>query len=79
MNADDIRLVIEGRAAASTGRGMRLRIAARMSQRDFAALVGVSQVAIHRWERRENLPTGERAVAYARALREIAAAVTAHA
>lgn len=79
MTADDIGLVIEGRAAASTGRGARLRRAARISQREFAGLVGVSQVAIHRWERGENLPTGDRAIAYARALRRIASEVTANA
>lgn len=76
--ANDIRMVIEGRAAASTGRGARLRQAARISQRELAQLVGVSQVAIHRWESRENLPTGAHAIAYARALREIAEEVPAN-
>lgn len=79
MNADEIRLVIEARAAASSGRGRRLRTNARISQREFAQLVGVSQVAIHRWERGEHLPTGERAVAYARALREFEAEAVADA
>jgi DNA-binding transcriptional regulator YiaG len=79
MEADDIRLVIEGRAAASTGRGRRLRTSARISQREFARFVGVSQVSIHRWERGDHLPTGARAVAYARALREVAAEAVAHA
>lgn len=67
----DVALLIEGRAAASSGRGKRLREAAGLSRADLARLVGVTQPAISRWEAGERVPRGSSAIAYARALRRL--------
>jgi transcriptional regulator with XRE-family HTH domain len=71
MNQGDLALLIEGRAAASSGRGRELRERAGLSRADLAKLVGVTQPAISRWESGERTPTGASAVAYAKALRRV--------
>jgi DNA-binding XRE family transcriptional regulator len=71
LKRDDIALVSEGRAAAEEGLGRVLRRRARLSQRQMALLVGVSQPTIQRWETGKSQPSPTQAVAYTRALREI--------
>jgi transcriptional regulator with XRE-family HTH domain len=72
-------LLIEGRRAATSGRGAQVRLAAGVSQNELAALVGVSQAAVWRWEAGERVPRGRYAIAYARALRQLAeSVVSAH-
>ena len=79
MTPEEMTLVIEGRRAASTGRGVRIREAAGISQTELAALVGVTQAAVWRWEARSRVPTTRCAMAYARALRQLAeSVVSAH-
>lgn len=72
-------LIVEGRAAAGSGRGERLREAAGLSRAELAAIVGVSAAAVSRWEHGQRRPRGENAAAYAQALRQVAAEVAEHA
>jgi transcriptional regulator with XRE-family HTH domain len=72
MLKSELLLTIEGRDAARSGRGQKLREAAGLSRSELADLAGVSRPAISRWESRRRVPRGDNAVAYARALREIA-------
>lgn len=79
MTHSELSLLIEGRTACTTGRGSRLRREAGLNQSDMARLVGVTPAAISRWETGERTPSGDCAVAYARALRKIATRVALHA
>lgn len=72
MTNSELSLLIEGRTAASSGSGRRLRERAGLNQSDLARLVGVTPAAVNRWEAGERSPSGESAVAYAKALRKIA-------
>jgi transcriptional regulator with XRE-family HTH domain len=78
MTKSELALLIEGRTAASTGRGERLREAAGLNQSELARLVGVTPAALNRWEAGARTPSGESAVAYAKALRKIAQEIAAH-
>jgi transcriptional regulator with XRE-family HTH domain len=79
MQTTEMQLLIEGRRAAQSGRGARVREAAGISQTELAELAGVSAAAISRWEAGHRIPTGPSAIAYARALRQVTeAVVTAH-
>jgi DNA-binding XRE family transcriptional regulator len=64
--------LVEGRLAATSGRGRLVRESAGLNQSDLAKLVGVTPATINRWEAGERRPSGPHAVAYARALRRIA-------
>ena len=79
MAKAELSLLIEGRTAASSGRGERLRERAGLNQSDMARLVGVTPAAINRWESGERTPSEVSAIAYAKALRKIAAEVVAYA
>lgn len=68
----DVGLLIEAREACRSGRARRLRVAAGLSQSELARACDVSEGAIHRWETGTRRPTGKRAIAYGRVLREIA-------
>lgn len=68
-----IRLIIEGREAAASGRGERIRRAAELTQADIARAVGVQPAAVSHWETGLRRPLGPAAVRYALTLREIAA------
>jgi DNA-binding XRE family transcriptional regulator len=72
MTKSELSLLIEGRTAASTGRGERLREAAGLNQSELARLVGVTPAALNRWEAGARTPNGGCAIAYAKALRKIA-------
>jgi DNA-binding XRE family transcriptional regulator len=72
MTVLELELLIEGRAATSSGRGQQLRKAAGLSCADVARLVGVTQPAISRSEAGERMPNARCAVAYARVLRQLA-------
>ena len=78
MTKAELALLIEGRTAASSGRGERLREQAGLNQSDLARLVGVTPAAINRWESGERTPSGPCAIAYAKALRRIAQEVALH-
>jgi transcriptional regulator with XRE-family HTH domain len=72
VTSSDLSLLMEARTAAGSGRGRRIRQAAGLSQAELAAVVGVSPVAISRWEAGDRRPHGAAAIAYARLLRELA-------
>jgi DNA-binding transcriptional regulator YiaG len=73
----DLAMLLEAREAASSGRGMRVRIAAGISQGELAAAVGVTAACISRWEAGDRRPRGEAAARYAQTLRELAERVIA--
>lgn len=52
----------------------RIRQAARLNLEHFAEVLRVSQMTVSRWERGETEPGLDQRVAYARLLREVAAA-----
>jgi transcriptional regulator with XRE-family HTH domain len=79
MTRSELSLLIEGRSAASTGRGARMRETAGLSQAELARLVGVTSAAISRWEAGERVPSETYSIRYARALRKIAQEVALHA
>jgi transcriptional regulator with XRE-family HTH domain len=78
MSPQELSLLIEGRAAVTSGRGTRIRETAGLSQSELARLVGVTPAAISRWEAGERTPSGESAVSYAKALRRLAQEVALH-
>lgn len=78
MTTSELTLLIEGRTAASSGRGERLRKAAGLCQSDLARLVGCTPAAVNRWEAGTRIPSGPSAIAYAKALRRISREVALH-
>jgi transcriptional regulator with XRE-family HTH domain len=72
VNEHEMQLLIEGRRAVESGYGARLRELAGLSQDEIAALVGVSGAAISYWESGKRRPRQPQAIAYAKALREVA-------
>ena len=52
----------------------RIRQAARVTLEHFATVLRVSQMTVSRWERGETEPGLDQRIAYARLLREVAAA-----
>lgn len=71
---DDLRLLLEAREAAQTGRGALLRKASGLTQGEVARAIGVEQSTLSRWEsgvRRR--PAGPEAMAWSRLLRDLAA------
>lgn len=73
----NLAMLLEAREAASSGRGVRVRIAAGVSQGEVAAAVGVTPACISRWEAGERRPRGEPAARYAQVLRDLAERVVA--
>ena len=71
MTSHELSLLVEVRTAVASGRAARIRELAGLSQAELAELVGVTPAAISRWEAGERRPTGERALAYAKALRRV--------
>lgn len=67
-----VALLLEGRDAVRTGRGARLRQAARLSQSDVARSLDVSPSCVSRWEAGTRQPAGATAIKYAQLLRTIA-------
>jgi transcriptional regulator with XRE-family HTH domain len=71
METVELRLILEGRETARSGRGARLRRVAGITQAELGGALGVTSTTISRWERGERQPRGRHAVAYLRALREL--------
>jgi transcriptional regulator with XRE-family HTH domain len=72
MTDIEVTLLIEARRACKDGSAARLREQAGLTRSEMARLVGVTPAAVSRWESAERRPTGEPALAYARALRQLA-------
>jgi DNA-binding transcriptional regulator YiaG len=62
------------RAQATSGEAKRIRVAAHLSELDFARVLKVHHTTIGRWERGERLPTGDAALRYAALLDRLAKA-----
>jgi transcriptional regulator with XRE-family HTH domain len=71
MAEQNTELLMEGRAAARTGRGKAIREAAGLNRSEVARLVGVTPSMISRWESGGRFPGGETAIAYAKVLRRL--------
>ena len=65
---------MEARRLAATGDGKTIREAAGLSLGEVAGVLGLSVSALFRWEAGERVPRGERAVAWAEFLDQLAAA-----
>ena len=75
MNAETATLLVEGRAAAQSGRGREVRKRGGLTVAEMAGLCEVSPAAVCRWETGDRRPTGPRAIRYALAVRLLAGAV----
>jgi transcriptional regulator with XRE-family HTH domain len=71
MQTAQLRLIIEGREVARSGRGARIRRLAGITQADLGRALGVTSTTISRWERGEREPRGRHAIAYVRLLDEL--------
>ena len=69
--ATDIVLLSEAREAARSGRGLRVRRAAGLSQPEVADFCGVSRACIARWEHGDRRPRGAAALRWIRLLRTL--------
>ena len=77
MRQSDLLLVTRTRADLKSGAARTLRVACGLTQTEIAAQIGVSSVAVSRWESGDRTPRGDAALRYARllaALRKAAAA-----
>lgn len=61
----------EARLALESGKAQELRRAARLTLREIAGEIGVTPVAVLRWDSGERVPRGERAERYGAFLREL--------
>ena len=67
----DMVLRSEGRLAVASGRARKVRLAARLSQREFASALDVTAAAVSRWEAGNRVPRGESAERLGELLREL--------
>lgn len=77
MRQSDLLLVTRARADLKSGAARSLRLSCGLTQTEVATQVGVSSVAVSRWEAGDRIPRGDAALRYARllaALRKAAAA-----
>jgi transcriptional regulator with XRE-family HTH domain len=77
MNAlSELSLLARTRELAASGEARRLRVAARISQAEVAALCGVQASAVSRWESGERVPRGRAARRYGEVLSVLRAEVS---
>jgi transcriptional regulator with XRE-family HTH domain len=70
---NDLLARSRARRALTPQRVRAVRIAARLSQSELAAALGVTEAAICRWEQGERIPRGEIADRYAALLAQLEA------
>jgi DNA-binding XRE family transcriptional regulator len=68
----DLRDLAWVRALCATGANAGIRLGANLTLREVGAAVSVSPTTVQRWEDGTAKPTGTRAIAYARVLRQLA-------
>jgi DNA-binding transcriptional regulator YiaG len=68
MRQSDLLLVTRARADLKSGAAREVRVACGLTQTEIAAQVGVSSVAVSRWEAGNRTPRGAAALRYARLL-----------
>jgi DNA-binding transcriptional regulator YiaG len=71
MTAEDTIALAEARVRAGNGDLEAIRRRVKLSQDAIGRAVGVSRVAVCRWENGERAPSGEPAVRLAKLLREL--------
>lgn len=64
---------VRARALACSGRGRQIRLAAGLSQVELAAMAGVSQAALCRWESGKRRPRPSQASRYGQVLLKLEA------
>lgn len=74
MQIDAITALVESRRQGRDGSAREIRLEAGKSMSEVAALVGVSESAISRWENGQRQPRGRAAEKWAALLREWATA-----
>jgi DNA-binding transcriptional regulator YiaG len=70
---DEAIKLMEAKQFAVSGAGRMIRQTARLSLADVAAALDVNPSTVFRWETGEQIPTGERAVAYHKLMRRLSA------
>jgi DNA-binding transcriptional regulator YiaG len=73
VNAKQTLKLVEARRLAASGDGKSIREAAGLSLHEVADPIGLSISALFRWEAGQRIPRGERAVAWAEFLGQLAA------
>jgi transcriptional regulator with XRE-family HTH domain len=73
MNAKQLLRLTEARRLAASGDGKAIREASGLSLHEVAAAIPLSVSGLFRWENGERVPRGERAVAWAELLEQLAA------
>ena len=71
MTAEDTIALAEARVRAGNGDLAAIRQRARLSQDAIGRAVGVSRVAVCRWESGQRAPSGDAAVRLAKLLRDL--------
>lgn len=72
LTTRDVDVLIAARNALASGEAIRLREQAGLSQRQVAAHIRVTHVAVGRWERGQRSPRGSAGLRYARFLARLA-------
>jgi DNA-binding transcriptional regulator YiaG len=72
MRAAELVLISQTRADLASGAARQAREAVRISQREAAEALGVTQSAVSHWETGRSVPSGDLALAYGRLLRQLA-------
>lgn len=68
MQLDDLLLIVESRRRGADGSARAIRLAAGAKLTEVAAVCGVDESAVSRWETGKTRPRGEAALKYARLL-----------
>lgn len=71
MDLDDLQELSALRTLLRSGAAGSIRTAAGLSLGEVAAVLGTSKTTVLRWERGENVPRGELALAYWRLLQTL--------
>jgi transcriptional regulator with XRE-family HTH domain len=71
MTTEDLRLIAEARELLGSGRAARIREAARLSQSEVAAALGVQPSSVSRWESGERRPSAGVAKRFAKLMRAL--------
>lgn len=75
MDTTDLALLARARRLLKDGTALRLRVDAGIARAELARAAGVSVPALSRWEHGTQVPRGEPALRYARALAELTALI----
>lgn len=71
MNGPDLLLLADIREAVRSGEARRVRQAARISRSEVAAVCGVDQSTVARWENDQRSPRGAAGLKYAQIVAQL--------